>query len=124
MTTTFSTHLQEGKCHATANDQLVDLVQHVLDQLDLVGNLGSTENGQEWTRGVVESLVEVLQLLLEKEAGGSGLVAFAEHGGVSSVGSAEGVVDVDVAQLGKAGPELLDLDKKLFFVGRSGAGNP
>lgn len=39
--------LQESEGHAAADDHLVDLVQHVLDQLDLVLNLGAAQDRQE-----------------------------------------------------------------------------
>ncbi len=38
------------------------------------------------------------------------LVALAEHAGVGTMGSAEGVVDVNVTQLCQAFTELLDLE--------------
>lgn len=34
-------HFEEGECHATTNDHLIDLIQHVIDQLDLILNFGS-----------------------------------------------------------------------------------
>jgi hypothetical protein len=37
--------LLERKSHPTADDELVDLVQQILDQLDFVGDLGATEDG-------------------------------------------------------------------------------
>ena len=60
-------YLEESKCHASTNDKLVNLVQHVVDQLDLVSNLGSTQDGQEGPWRVVQGLVEVCQLLLQEE---------------------------------------------------------
>ena len=71
--------LQESKCHPSADDELVDLVQHVVDQLDLVGDLRASEDGQKWSRRVVEGLVEVGQLLLQEEPGCADFVALAEH---------------------------------------------
>ena len=34
-------HFEEGEGHSSANDHLVNLVQHVFDQLNLVGYLGT-----------------------------------------------------------------------------------
>ena len=38
---------EEGEGHASANDHLVDLVQHVIDQLDLVLHLGPEREKEE-----------------------------------------------------------------------------
>ena len=60
-------YLEESKCHATADDELIHFVQHVVDQLDLISNLGSTQNGQERPWWIVQGLVEVGQLFLQEE---------------------------------------------------------
>ena len=39
--------LEEGEGHAAPDDHLVDLVQHVLDELDLVLDLGAAQDRQE-----------------------------------------------------------------------------
>lgn len=36
-------HFEEGERHSTANDHLIDLIQHVIDQLDLILHFGSGE---------------------------------------------------------------------------------
>ena len=46
----------ECEGHAPAYDHLVHLVQHVLDQLDLVRHLGAAQDGQEGALGVVKGL--------------------------------------------------------------------
>ncbi len=106
------------------------LVQHVLDQLDLVGNLGSTEDSQERPLGALEHLGKVLELLLHQETGGSLRQLHADHGGVGSVGGTETayqstsygdrqryetivehnsrIVDVDCAERGQVLSELFD----------------
>src|SRR5690348_11946124 len=35
--------LLEGEGHASANDDLIDAVDHVVDQLNLIGDLGSAQ---------------------------------------------------------------------------------
>ncbi|KAI3485128.1 hypothetical protein L1887_51565 [Cichorium endivia] len=97
------------ECHATADDERVNLVEHVVDELDLVRHLGTAEDGQEGTLGALERLGEELKLLLHQETGGTLGQLDADHGRVGTVGSAEGVVDVDVTELGEAGAELLHL---------------
>ena len=103
------THLEEGEGHAAADDDLVDLVAHVLDEQDLVGDLGAAEDGQHRLGGRVEHLGEGLELLGHEEAAGLGGVALTHHGGVCAVRGAESVVDVDVAQLGERGAEDVGL---------------
>lgn len=84
--------LLEGESHTTADDQGVDLVKEVVDELNLVGDLGTTEDGEERTLGLLESLGEVLKLLLDEETGGFLGQVDTDHGGVSTVSSAESVV--------------------------------
>ena len=69
--------------------QRIYLVEHVLNELNLVGNLGTTEDGQEGSLGRFEHLGKVLELLLHQEAGGTLGKLNADHGGVGSVGSTE-----------------------------------
>lgn len=78
------------------------LVQHVVDQLNLVRDLGSTENGQEWPVRSLKSLGEELELLLDEETGSSLGEFDTDHAGVSTMGSTEGIVDVDITELGEA----------------------
>lgn len=40
-------HFEEGECHSTTNDHLIDLIQHVIDELDLILNFGSGEREKE-----------------------------------------------------------------------------
>lgn len=84
--------LLEGECHATADDERVDLVEQVVDELDLVRDLGATEDGEERTLRRLESLGEVVELLLHEETGRFLGKLDTDHGGVSTVSSAESVV--------------------------------
>lgn len=84
--------LLEGEGHATANDEGVDLVQQVVDELDLVRDLGATEDGEEGALGVLEGLGEVLELLLHEETGGLLGQIDTDHRGVGAVSGAKGVV--------------------------------
>ena len=61
-------YLEESECHASTDDQLIHLVQHIVDQLDLVSDLGSSQDGQKWSWGIVQCFVEVGQLFLQKES--------------------------------------------------------
>lgn len=45
--------LQESESHASSDDHFVNFGEHVPDQLDLVGNLGSSENDEEGSLGAL-----------------------------------------------------------------------
>lgn len=101
--------LLEGESHTASDDEGVDLVEQVVDQLDLVGDLGTSKDGKEGSLGVLQSLGEELELLGNKETGGSLGELDTDHGRVGSVGGSKGVVDVDVGQRRQRLSELLDL---------------
>mmetsp|Transcript_59074 Transcript_59074/g.81308 ORF Transcript_59074/g.81308 Transcript_59074/m.81308 type:complete len:461 (-) Transcript_59074:14-1396(-) len=97
--------LDEGECHATTDDHDVDLVQQVLDQLDLVANLGTAKDGSQGTLGAVQHLAKGLQLLGNEEARALDGVVIAHHGAVRTVSGAERVTAEDVSQLADGSPE-------------------
>jgi hypothetical protein len=84
--------LLEGKRHATADDDRVDLGEKVVDQLDLVADLGTSEDGEEWALRALNGLGEVLELLLHEEAGGLLWGVNTDHGAVGAVGGSESIV--------------------------------
>mmetsp|Transcript_57454 Transcript_57454/g.136803 ORF Transcript_57454/g.136803 Transcript_57454/m.136803 type:complete len:431 (-) Transcript_57454:58-1350(-) len=98
-------NLQEGVRHAAANDHLVHLVQHVHDQLDLVTDLCTTEDGQHGLGGVVQDLRESLELLAHEIAGALHVETLSNHGAVCTVCSSEGIVAVDVRKFPDGCPE-------------------
>lgn len=53
-------HFKEGECHSTTDDHLIDLIQHVIDQLDLILNFRSGEGEKERKR-TVQSLPRILR---------------------------------------------------------------
>ena len=84
--------LLEGESHATSNDQAVNLGQQVVNQLNLVRDLGTTEDSKEGALRVLEGFGEVLQLFLHEETGSLLRQLNANHGAVSTVGGTEGIV--------------------------------
>ena len=107
---------EEGVGHRAADeDACRTLPQQVLDDVDLVGDLGPAEDRHERPGGLGDGVAEELEFLLDQEADDAGLPcsawADAERGGVLAVGGAEGVVDVDVAELG----QLLGESSGSFF---------
>ena len=114
--------LEEGVGHGAADAERVDLAEQVLDDVDLVGHLGAAEDRDERALGVVQRLAEIVDLLVHQQAGGGHrhVLDHALGGGVGAVRGAEGVVDVDVAELG----ELLgEAGVVLFFLGDGSAGS-
>jgi hypothetical protein len=95
--------VEEGVGHASADDDGVCFVEEVVDDLDLVGYLCASDDGDERLVRFGEGLPEVGQLFLHQQSGGGLLdvVRDALGGGVGAVGAAEGVVDVDVAERGE-----------------------
>mmetsp|Transcript_70221 Transcript_70221/g.146965 ORF Transcript_70221/g.146965 Transcript_70221/m.146965 type:complete len:494 (+) Transcript_70221:991-2472(+) len=106
-------HLQECVGHATTDDHLVDLVQQVHDELDLVADLGSAQDGQDGSGRLVQDLGESVQLLGHEATGALDVESLANHGAVGSVGGAESVVAVDVRQ----GPDGLSEGSDLLGLG-------
>ena len=62
--------VEEGVGHAAADDDGVGLVEEVVDDLDLVGDFGSADDGDEGLVGLGEGFAEVGELLLHEQAGG------------------------------------------------------
>mmetsp|Transcript_13201 Transcript_13201/g.33301 ORF Transcript_13201/g.33301 Transcript_13201/m.33301 type:complete len:274 (-) Transcript_13201:182-1003(-) len=89
---------QEGVGHATTDDHLVHLVQHVHDQLDLVAHLRATQDREHRLRGRIEDLGEGVQLLGHEATGALHLVALAHHGAMSAVRGTKRVIAVHVRE--------------------------
>ena len=94
--------LGEGVGHAAADDDGVALVDQVVDDVDLVRDLGAAQNGDERAGRVGKRLAHDGDLLLDQEAAHSRqIVGDAGGGGVRAVRGAERVVDEDVRHVGK-----------------------
>ena len=92
--------LEEGVCHTAADDEGVALFDEVVDNADLVGDLGAAEDGDEGTGGILKSLAHNGDFLLDQVAADSGKSAVhrnAGSGGVCAVSCAEGVVYEDLS---------------------------
>ncbi len=93
----------EGVRHSADDDQGIYLVQQVIDDVDLAGDFGAADDGDEGLFGSFESLAEVGNFLFHQQAGHGGLeeVGDAFGGGMGAMGGAERVVDVDLGQRGE-----------------------
>ena len=94
--------LEEGEEHAAADDEAISFVEQVLDDAELVGNLGATENDGEWTLWAFGSARECLDFLLDEQASctwqnGCDIVV----GALCAVNHAEAIGDEDVSELGE-----------------------
>mmetsp|Transcript_95844 Transcript_95844/g.165206 ORF Transcript_95844/g.165206 Transcript_95844/m.165206 type:complete len:434 (+) Transcript_95844:814-2115(+) len=113
-------HLEEGVCHTTTDDHFIHLVDHVVDELDFVAHLGPSKDRQERALRVVQRLSKVVELLLHAESSNLLGQIYTHHGGVGPVRSAEGIVHVDIAQLGKTGTEGRDRVFVCLHLGTGG----
>ena len=97
---------EERARHRAADQDLVHLRQQRLDEVDLAGDLGAAEHGDERPPRLVERLAQVLELLLHEEAHHRRLehAGHALGAGVRPVRRPEGIVHVDVAQRGRTAP--------------------
>lgn len=84
--------LLEGESHGTGDDEAVDLGEQVVDQLNLVRDLGATKDGKEGTLRLLQSGSEVVKLLLDQEARGLLGKVDTDHGAVGTVSGTESVV--------------------------------
>ena len=93
---------QEGIRHAAADNQGVHLFEQIVDDVQLVGDLGAAQNGDKRTLGISQSLAHDADFLGNQEAANSGqIVGHAGRGGMCAVGGAEGVIYENVSQIGK-----------------------
>ena len=94
--------LQEGVGHRSADQELVDLLEQVLDDQDLVGDLGPAHHGHVRALGLRQQGVENMKLLLDQEPDAPGprgeLFGHGDHRGLVAMAGAEGIVDVSVGQ--------------------------
>lgn len=84
--------LLEGEGHTTTDDEAVDLAEEVVNELNLVRDLGTTEDGKEGTLGLLKSLGEVVELLLDEETRGLLGKVDTDHGAVGTVSGTKSIV--------------------------------
>merc|ERR1711965_729506 len=93
-------NLIEGESHTTTNDHFIDDIEHVVDKLNLILDLGTSHDDSKGSLRAIENLGEILELLLQKETSGLGLDVNSDHRGVSSVCSTECIINIDVTIAG------------------------
>mmetsp|Transcript_18005 Transcript_18005/g.31274 ORF Transcript_18005/g.31274 Transcript_18005/m.31274 type:complete len:283 (+) Transcript_18005:156-1004(+) len=93
-------HLFEGVCHPTTNDHLIHLIQKIHDELDLISNFGSTQDGHKRPRWILQRLGKVLKLLLHQRTGHTLRQADANHGRMSAVSGSKRIINKHISKLG------------------------
>ena len=84
------------------------LVQHILDKLNLVRDLCTAKNSQEWPVRVFEDLGKELEFLLHQETSRTLFQLHTDHTRVRTVSGPERVVDIHITEFGERLAERLD----------------
>src|SRR5581483_9241350 len=95
---------EERVCHRPTDQQRITFTEELFDDVDLVGDLRAAEDRDERALRIGDGVAEELEFLLDEEPDDARLalhrLRHAERAGVFAMRGAEGVVDVDVAELG------------------------
>lgn len=94
-----------------------DLVQHTLNQLNLIGNLCTAEDRKERTFRPLQRLGEELEFFFDEESRGTLREFYPNHTGMGPMGGPKRIVHVDVAEFREVLAELRNLDRIcLYFL--------
>jgi len=85
--------LEESECHAAANDHLIDLVEHILNELNLVFDFCASQDDELRLLWMLEDPSEAFKLLLHKISCSSDLMIDTDHRRVCSVCSPKCIID-------------------------------
>src|SRR5436190_23145890 len=72
--------LLEREGHSPTDHESIDFRDKIINQLNLIGNFGTTEDSQKRTFGIFEGFCKVFEFLLHKETGGPLRKINADHG--------------------------------------------
>ena len=93
---------EEAEAHRAADQDLVGDLEEAIDDADLVADLGAAEDDDERTARRLDHPGQLGHLPLQQQPGVARQQTGDAHGaGVGAMGGAEGVVDVDVGELGE-----------------------
>ena len=111
--------LGKGIGHAAADDDGVGLVQQVVDDADLIADLGAAQHRHEGALGIIQGAAHDLQLLGHQQAADGGQIGgHAGGGGVSAMDAAESVGHVQLRHVGHGlGQRGIVLGLALFKAG-------
>ena len=89
----------EGMSHAAADDDFVDLLDHVADDADLIGNLGTADDSHERMLGSLKGLADVVDLFFHEETGNHfHILSNAGVGSMAAMGNTESVIHSHISQ--------------------------
>ena len=92
--------------HRATDQDIVADAQQVLDDLDLVADLGTTQDGDEGSCGVADRVAQVLNLFGNQKAHHLGFVphgqGYSDHRRFFAVAGSERIVAVDVCERGQS----------------------
>ena len=93
----------EGVGHGAPDDEAVGLFHESLEDLDLVGNLGSPHDHDKGRGRVFQFFDEELQFLFDEKSHGAlvDVLGDTDVGSVFAMGCAEGVIDEDITVSGE-----------------------
>ena len=94
---------QECVSHRPADEKGVHLAHQILDDGDLVAHFGSAQNGDERLFRMLQGFTQIAKFLFHQQPGGGLLhkLRNANRGRVRPMRGAEGIVHIDLAQLGE-----------------------
>ena len=110
---------QERVGHAAADDEDVDLVHEIAEQLELGRHFGAADDRRDGALRIAERGLQRLELLLHRPSRMRGQLVSEPLGRrMRAMGGGEGVIDIDVAELG----ELVDMGRIVLLLALMEAG--
>src|ERR1700722_11079970 len=99
--------------HAAADDQRVDLGDEIAEEVELAGDFGAADDGDQRTLGRLQRLAERFEFCLHRAASEGGqLMRDALGRGMGAMGGGKGVVDIEIAEFG----EFVDEGRIVLFL--------
>jgi hypothetical protein len=95
---------QKGEGHSSSDDYLVDLSSQIFYDADLAGHFFAAQHSHERTGRIGDRSFKILDLPFHEKSGDADRNKFGDAGdrGMTPVGRAEGVIDVNIRQLGQS----------------------
>ena len=110
---------QERVGHAAADDEDVDLVHEIFEQIELGRHFGAADDRSDGALRTAKRGLQRLELLLHRPSCVRGqLVGEPIRRRMCAMGGGEGVIDIDVAELG----ELVDMGRIVLLLALMEAG--
>ena len=93
---------QEREAHTAADDELVAFIDERIDHFHLIGDLRTTQNGDEGTLGIIEHRSERIDLFCHERTRVSRQeLRNTRRGSMGAMRSSEGIVDIEISKRSK-----------------------